>query len=320
MARRAIALGAGLLVLILLVLGVRGCLDARQERALENYARDVSAIVAETDGTSEAFFTRLEDPGALSVGDFRNEVNADRSAMDGYLSRVQSLDVPGDMGRAQDALELVYQLRANALGTISNQLPTALGEAGRERAIQAIAAEMRTLFASDELYRSVVRPEIERVLSAKGIDAEEVPQSRFVPDGLRWLDASRIDSALGEVTGTTAAAPGVHGLGLIASTLDGVTLQDGVPVNVPGGGTPQLDVQVQNQGDSEESGVTVSVNVGGETLEEEISTIGPGETQTVSIPLTPAPSGSVTLEVEVEDVPGEEVSENNVASYPVTFG
>ena len=39
----------------------------------------------------------------------------------------------------------------------------------------------------------------------------------------------------------------------------------------------------------------------------------------MTIPLTPAPSGEVTLEVKVEPVPGEQVSENNEASYTVIF-
>jgi hypothetical protein len=34
--RRLIALGAGILVVILLLLAVRGCLDARKERGFEN--------------------------------------------------------------------------------------------------------------------------------------------------------------------------------------------------------------------------------------------------------------------------------------------
>ena len=89
MARRGIALGAGLIVLILLVLGIRGCLDARKDRALTDYARDVSQIVDETAQTSERFFARLEDPGTASVTDFVTEINADRSAMDAYLTRVE---------------------------------------------------------------------------------------------------------------------------------------------------------------------------------------------------------------------------------------
>ncbi|HKG36292.1 MAG TPA: CARDB domain-containing protein [Solirubrobacterales bacterium] len=321
MLRRAIALGAGLLVAILLVLGVRGCLNARKERALEDYARDVSTIVEETDGTSDAFFKRLEDPGSLSIQDFVNEVNADRSAMESYLSRVDSLDTPGDMSAPQDALELVYELRADALTDVGDKLPTGLGEAGREQAVQAITDDVRTLFASDRVYEDIAQPGIQSVLDEEGIEAE-APKSQFVPDGLVWLDSEQVDSALGEVSGSTASANDglIHGLGLVGASLDGSTLQDGVPVTVQGGGTPQLDVQVMNQGEAEESGVTVTVSVDGDTLEEQLQTIGPGETQTVSIPLTPAPTGDVTLEVEVEPVAGEEVSENNVASYPVTFG
>ena len=57
----------------------------------------------------------------------------------------------------------------------------------------------------------------------------------------------------------------------------------------------------------------------GNELQGSIESIAAGETSSVSIPLTPAPSGEVTLEVEVETVPGEQVSENNEASYTVVF-
>jgi hypothetical protein len=60
--RRALALGAGLLVLILLVLGVRGCLNARKERALSDYAQNVTQIVEETDQTSQIFLRQARRP------------------------------------------------------------------------------------------------------------------------------------------------------------------------------------------------------------------------------------------------------------------
>src|ERR1051325_4253975 len=110
--RRGLALGGGLLLLILIVLGVKGCLDARKNRALSDYARNVTQIVEETKKTGQGFFEKLDDPGALSVTEFVAEVNADRSAMDNYESRVDGLDAPGDMGHAQDALELTYDLRS----------------------------------------------------------------------------------------------------------------------------------------------------------------------------------------------------------------
>jgi subtilase family serine protease len=85
-------------------------------------------------------------------------------------------------------------------------------------------------------------------------------------------------------------------------------------------GTPEVEVQVQNQGESTENGVTVSVTVsGGGTLQGTIESIGVGETASALIPLTPAPKGEVTLEVDVKTVPGEKISENNKASYTVAF-
>jgi hypothetical protein len=317
--RRGLALGGGLLVLILIVLGVKGCLDARKNRALSDYARNVSQIAEETAQTSKAFFGKLAEPGELSVTEFVAEVSADRSAMDNYASRVESLGTPGDMDHAQSALELVYELRRSAMDEIADEMSTALGDVGSEKATAKIAEEMQTLLGSDVLYAKVVRPEIDGVLAANGIEGDDVPKSVFLAEGTTWLDESAVSAALGSVSGASSAeTPGIHGLGLISTSLNGAELTSESTTVVPSEGTPEVEVQVQNQGESTENGIKVSVSVsGGNTLQGEIETIAAGETASVSIPLTSAPRGQATLEVEVETVPGEQVSENNKASYTV---
>jgi hypothetical protein len=319
--RRGLALGIGLLVLILIVLGVRGCLNARKHRALSDYARNVSQIVAETDQTSKSFFGKLEDPGSLSVTEFVAEVKADRGAMDNYVARIDGLDTPGDMSSAQDTLELVYELRGSAMSEIADQVSTALGDLGSEKATAAIAKQMGVLAASDVLYASVARPEIDGVLADNGIEGDDVPESIFVPDATEWLDESAVSAALGSVSGSTSGAetPGVHGLGLLSTSINGTELTPEGSTSVAVEETPEVEVQVQNQGESTENGITVSVTVNGETLQQDISSIEAGAIETVTIPLTPTPKGEATLEVEAEPVPGEEVSENIVASYSVTF-
>jgi hypothetical protein len=319
--RRALALGVGLLILILIVLGVRGCLNARKHRALSDYARNVTQIVDETQQTSKSFFGKLSDPGNLSVTEFVAEVNADRSAMDNYVARVDALDTPGDMGNAQDALKLVYELRGAAMTTIANKMSTALGDVGSEKATAAISNQMAKLMASDVLYASVVRPEINGVLADNGIEGDDVPKSEFLPEGTKWLNESAVSAALGSISGATGAAtPGVHGLGLISTSINGTELSPEGTTTVVAEETPEVEVQVQNQGESTENGVTVSVTVnGGNTVQQDISSIEAGETASVTIPLTPAPKGEATLEVEAEPVPGEQVSENNEATYSVQF-
>jgi hypothetical protein len=321
MLRRGLALGAGLVVLILIVLGVKGCLDARAHRELSDYARNVTQIVDETAGTSKGFFGKLNDPGKLSVTEFVDQVNADSSAMDNYNARVEALSAPGDMGRAQNALELVYELRSSAMAKIASKVNTALGEAGAAKATTAIAKQMSTLMAADVLYAEVVRPEIDSVLAANGIEGSDVPASAFLPEGIKWLEEESVSSALGSISGATGAStPGTHGLGLIGVVVNGTELAEEVPATVSAEETPEVEVQVQNQGESTENGVSVSVSVNGaNTLQGTIETIAAGEISSVSIPLTPAPHGQVTLEIEVETVPGEQLSENNEASYTVTF-
>ena len=252
--------------------------------------------------------------------EFVAEVNADRSAMDSYASRVDSLSAPGDMGRAQSNLELVYELRSSAMTEIADKMSTALGDAGSAKATAAIAAQMQKLLAADVVYGEVVRPEINGVLASNGITGSDVPKSVFLPEGTKWLEGGSFESALGSISGSTGAAtPGVHGLGLGGVSVNGTELAEGAPATVAGGETPEVEVEVENQGESTENGVTVSVSVNGNELTGDIETIGAGESSSVSIPLTPAPSGEVTLEIDVEAVPGEQVTTNNEASYSVTF-
>jgi hypothetical protein len=321
MLRRAIAAAVGLLILILLVLGIKGCLNARHERALKDYGRNVADIVQQSNQISSSFFKQLENPGSLGVTEYTNNVASYRSGLESLLKRTDQLSVPGDMSSAQNAFKLVMQLRRNSMTNISNSISTALGNEGRQQAINKIDFQMKAMLGSDVLYRQVAKPDMELALSDNNIDDVAIPDSKFLPDD-KWLDSTNVESALGQVSGSTSATPGVHGLGLIQTSIAGNVLQPGVPATITGAGSrPELDVEVQNQGGSTESGVTVSVTVnGGQPTEQQIPSIAPGETQTVKIPLTSVPSGQTTLDVEVRPVPGEQVTTNNKSSYTVTFG
>lgn len=320
--RRGLALGLGILILLLLVLGAKGCLDARKNRSLENYASSVSQIVTETNTLGKSFTGRLSDPGDLSVTEFTSEIESDRGAMEGFLSRVEKLSTPGDMTSAQDSLTLVYQLRAGALNTIADRMSTALGDEGREKAVRQIASQMEVLAAADVLYNRVTRHQVDDTIAAAGANAAELPVSTFIDDPAKWIDATEVQSALSGVSGGPREATdgGVHGTGIASVSIGGTTLDPSVSSTIPAGTDPTVDVAVQNQGESDESGIKVSVTVDGTPLDGTIPDLAVGETGTASIPLTPAPTGEVQLDVKVEGVPGEQVLDNNEASYTVNFG
>lgn len=315
MLRRALALGGGLVLLILIVLGVKGCLDARANRELSDYARNVTQIVEETKQTSKDFFEKLEDPGTLSVTDYVEAVNADRSAVDTQATRVDDLSAPGDMGRAQSNLELVYQLRSSAMDQIAEQMPTALGDAGADKAMAAIAKQMQQLLAADVIYEQVVRPEVDGVLAKNGISDSDLPKSTFLPDE-KWLEESTVSDALSGISGGSSGnVSGIHGTELSGVIVNGTELVEGAPATISAEEGVEVEASVQNQGESTENGVTVAVTYEGNTVTGEIDELPAGETGTAIIPLTPTPSGEVTLEVVVEALPGEELTENNEAAY-----
>ena len=123
------------------------------------------------------------------------------------------------------------------------------------------------------------------------------------------------------------ATSGTHGLALYQTTVQpgDVTLDPSSAATISGTGSLELDVQVQNQGDSEEAdiGVTFELTGGAQTISGDatIPRIAAGEIQTASIPIEPAPDPGqqLTLEVTVQPVPGEQIAENNRSTYQVTF-
>ena len=325
LARRAAALGVGVAVIVLVALGAKGCFDARKERALKDYVRDVTALTDEARQISEDFFNLLENPGTATTLEVEAEVKASRGAADGLVSRVEKLGAPSKLSDAQAGLEETFELRRDALAVISDRIATAFGREGRREAVTEIAEQMQVFLASDVIYRLRAASELREVLSTGEVDAE-VPESQFLPE-VEWLDANRVSEALARVRGGGAAAPGVHGLGLIdviASPGD-ITLSATTPTTLPAGENPSLTVQVQNQGESDENDVNVTVRItgGGEAIEltRSINRIVRGETQAVTIPISPTPEAgrSLTVEVEVEAVPGERVEDNNKATYTVLY-
>jgi hypothetical protein len=329
MARRLGAVVAGILILVLLVLGIRGCLNARKERAFENYARDLSTLVQQSQQISDGFFARFSDPQNSSELRFETDVRADRSAADGLVTRAESLDPPGELSGAQDDVVEAFQLRADGLGAIADQVGPALGDEDFAEAIEQMTIEMQDFIASDVLYARG-REEINAVLQEEGID-EDVPASFFYPrvagteqPDLEWLDETAIQENLAAIAGNTAE-PGLHDLAITSVLINGVDVAPDTPATVTAEGQPEVDVTIANEGDTEETDVEIAVAVSGGDepidAEEVLPGIAPAESRTATIPLEPAPStgSAVTIDVTLGPRLGEEDTEDNEFSYEVTF-
>lgn len=327
MVRRVVALGVAVLILILLLLGIRGCLNARKERGFENYVSDLGAIATESNQLSTEFFRRLQDPpqGLDELG-IEAQIATDRGTAEGLLQRVDGLDTPDELADAQAELEEAFTLRRDGLAGIADDIPTALGNEGRQEAIARMVGDMEEFLASDVLYRRA-QTEINDVLADEQIEGN-VPDSKFLPSPpTPWLDDLQLAATLTTfATDAGVAGGGVHGVELLSSAIDKKTLTSGVENTISlGNEPPQLTASVQNGGDTQEKEVVVSYTLsgGGTTLEGTgtIDKIDAGGTTEVSIPFEKEPDTGVplTLQVEVLPVIGETLFDNNAATYTVTF-
>jgi hypothetical protein len=329
--RQAVALGVGVLLLILVVVGINGCMKSRKSNALKDYNREVTAVVKSSDDSVMRPFFQLMSNGAQEGQRLQVQVNQLRLAADEDAARARGFSVPGAMRDAQDDLLMVLNFRRQGLARIADAIPAGQGRGvPAEQAVNAIAANMQLFLASDVVYSQRVAPYIKEALDKAGVEGQTIPTSRSLPS-VEWLSPATVAQRIGsEAAGNTATggsvAPGLHGHGLISVSAGGVTLQPGGVVNrVPSTGGVTFTAVLQNQGDSNERNVRVTVTVRGGpspiTVQKVIPQTTAKQQSTVEIPLGAAPplGQATTVEAVINKVPGEKNTENNRQTYTVLF-
>jgi hypothetical protein len=330
MVRRAVAVGAGVLALVLLILLVKGCRDSARKQAFRDYFRDVSGLMQQSNQESRALFGLLTKPGTQSAVQLASNVNGYRGEAAQLVQRAKGLDHPDELSGASRYVVQVLELRRDGIAGVAQELPTALGDAGQETAAQKISVYMRNFLASDVLYTEKVVPGMRKPAKREGLAGElEIPKSHFITD-LGWLSPSTVGDRIGRIrSGGSggAAAPGIHGTGLGTVTVKpgGQTLAQGGAVDIKSSPNLSFDVQVMNQGENDESDVPVKVSITGAgkpiVVQQRLPTIAAGQSKIVSIPLAAAPPTGrpVTVTVQIVGVPGEKNLDNNKGTFAAVF-
>ena len=328
MQRRAIAGGLIVLFLIVVVLLGKGCQSARQENAVKDFVKQTNSIVTQSNQVSSDFFALLKDPGDASATDIETSVNVQRSQASELVR--QALDLPAkgeDLTAAKQYLVETLEFRRDGLTEISKLIGQALGDQDAEAATEKIAANMQQFLTSDVIYSQRAYAYMNAAVKDKDIQGVSLPASRFLPS-LEWLDPAQVLDVFSRVSGggsTAAATPGTHGTGITGVTVQpsGAALAEGTTNDL--NGAKQIEVDVQNQGENDESDVVVSYTITGAgtaiKANKTIPAISAGQTTKVTLPLTkiPAAGANATLKVEVKKVPGEENLDNNSQTFDVKF-
>jgi hypothetical protein len=158
------------------------------------------------------------------------------------------------------------------------------------------------------------------VLEEEDVDAPELPTGNFMPENATdFLDQTELVTKLNTIVGEPTTG-GVRGLELTSTTIGDTTLSTDATTTVPTD-AQEIEIEVQNGGDSAETGIDVEVSINGTVVNGTLQALDAGDIGTVKIPLTakPQPGADTTIEVVVSPVPGEQVSDNNSATYTVVF-
>jgi hypothetical protein len=336
--RRLVAAGAVVLVLILLVVLVKGCVDSRRTQALKDYNRSARALVQQSrSAVSRPFFQALSSAGGQQATQVQETLNQLRVVAQEELDQAGRLDVPGAMAEAQRDLRLVLALRRDGVAQVADLIQRAVGKsAAAGTAVNRIAGEMRAFDASDVVYSQRVAPLILKALKDDGIAAsydgtageQVLPESSFLPE-LSWINPSFVAGKLGTSVSSGGThgkpAPGTHGHGLDSVSVGGTNLTAGGSNQLPASPPPTFTVSFTNGGENDETNVKVDVEISGAGSPIKASTTVPtttaGQQATATVPLKQAPptSGPVTIKVTVEPVPGEQSADNNTQTYTALF-
>jgi hypothetical protein len=327
MVRRRVAFGAGIVLLIIIILLINGCLKGQKTQALKDYNHEVSLIAQEFDEhVSRPLFSALSGASSKSALNVEVQVDQLRVQAQDLDARVKKLSVPGAMSGAQSALLLAFDLRSEAVVKVAALTPTALGGQGKQ-AVTEIAGDLEIFIASDVIYSQRVAPLVQQALKEGGVEGLTTAPSRSLPN-IGWLEPA---TALARITGQSSSSPsgtvasGTHGSSLTGVSVGANTLAPEPTLNhVSGGSNPTFTVNVEDAGENNETNVKVNVVVtaGGKQFKAShvIEKTEPGKTANVDIPVAGVPLGvAAKIELNVEGVPGENDLENNKGVFLAVF-
>jgi hypothetical protein len=323
-----VALAVIVVLLILIVLGVHSCQISSRNSALKNYNNDVASLIQQSNQIGHGLFTLLSSGATGNVSSLQNSIDEARISADSQLSKARGLSVPDEMKAAQRNLVLTLQMRRDAVANIASEIQPALGTSTAKDAINAIAAQMARLYASDVVYKGYTTPLIASALHSAGIavggsGGQTIEGGQFVSD-LGWLNPTFVATKLGAkvATATGKPAPGLHGHSLDSVSVAGTTLQTGSTNTIPASPPPAFILHFTNGGQNNETNVVLKVTVSGTSIQGQTvvpqTTAGQSTTGQVTLSSSP-PAGNYTVTASVGPVPGEKNSSNNSLSFPATF-
>lgn len=314
-------------VIVVLVLAVQSCRSDDKKDKYADYMRAVNGIARDSQSVGRQLSALLTEP-SVKLPAIQSKLDGLVDQQEQDVAHARELTPPGRLRVQHAQLVEALQFRRSGLQR--------LGEAFRAGAKlkpapagKLLAEQMRRLVASDVIWEDGFQAGSEAVLRREDVNGVKPPASVFLRDpetaSARVL-ASYWQRIRGATTGTRG--PGPHGNALVSvkALPDNLVLQPGQDNLVVASSDLAFQATVENSGRSQEVRVRVRLRVDQKpqpiTKQQIIDVINPGQRKTVTFAnLSPIVKFSEPIPVRVEVVPvkGETRTQNNSATYTVTF-
>jgi CARDB len=321
--RLGVLIAGAIVLAVILILVVNSCRENQKVSAYENYVESVSTIAGQSEELGNQLNTQLTTPG-ISLEALRGDVEGLRQQQEQILRRAQELEPPGPLVEQQEALVETMQFRVNGLDGLATALQQVAQTSNADESGQLLASQAQRLVASDVVYADAFQSPTETVLEEQGVSNVPVPASRFVQNP-EFSSPTQWKQTVARLTQSPESG-GLHGNGIQAVRVQpsGQTLSPSEDNTIQVTADLEIEVLVQNSGDSQETRVEVRLVIQQDPQiqkQQVIDVINPGETKTVTFRNFGELSfaTSTTLQVTVEPVQGEQNTNNNTAQYPVIF-
>lgn len=337
-ARLVIALGAIVVLVLVIALVVRDC---RRDRLVSSYrsylVEGATPIATQSAEEGKQLLTTLANQKRQKPEAIQQQVRAIGAQARQLVARAEQLDPPDALGEPHRSLITSLKYRVNGLEALAAEIPNAVKSRDDNDASARIAQAMARLLASDVIYSDSFVGPARAKLEDDDIEGVKVPESTFLvgvaanaagPAGARRVLVTLRGG--GSTTRTAdAGSTARRGTGIVSTKVlpSGKELVPGGTVNtIAGSGELQWEVTIENGGELRENGIKVKATLASpsaapQPVEGEIETVDSGERASIRLPVgqPPAFGENATLTVEVEPVPGEALTGNNTAKYTVRF-
>ncbi|HET6696705.1 MAG TPA: CARDB domain-containing protein [Gaiellaceae bacterium] len=321
--RLGVLIAGAIVLAVILILVVNSCRNNQKVSAYENYVESVSTIAAQSEELGKQLNTQLTTPG-ITLEALRGDVDGLRQQQEQILRRAQDLEPPGPLIEQQQALVETMQFRVNGLDGLATGLEQVAQTSNADESGQLLASQAQRLVASDVIYADAFQSPTETVLEEQGVSNVPVPASKFVQNP-EFGSPTQWKQTVARLTQSPESG-GLHGNGIQAVRVQpgDQTLSPNEDNTIESSSDLQIEVLVQNSGDSQETQVEVTLTIQQDPQiqkKQVIDVINPGETKTVIFRNFGELSfaTSTILKVAVDPVQGEQNTDNNTAQYPVIF-